>query len=347
MLLTGFTLQGMALAMPEVLDHPNRHPFSGVLTKLDEPSTRPPEGSGGKLVILSAQVAEAALPSLLGMAVDYQDAVGHDPKKKIGIITVANVVGNEIQVEGFLYAQDFPVETAQIRVMRSTMGMSFELARVLVEDLGAPILAITSCMFTGAAILRKDKAAYHHTSLRAAHEKEDFMTDEQFQTFLASATTGMTTISTALLAQGEALGKLAASQEATNKILASKMEKEDQEDEGADDGGKKPGKGKKAPDEEADDMDAASVALKASVETLKTELATLKAAAAKAAEPERKTLAGDAMTLLAKHGIAVPAEGTKMSAAAMDEALAKTGMSTVERMAFKSSLAKSGAFEAQ
>ncbi len=72
-------LEAMAITMPEVADHPNRIPFEGVLTVVDEASTRPPSGARGHRVILTREAAGAALPSLLGMAVDYAPKWdGHD-----------------------------------------------------------------------------------------------------------------------------------------------------------------------------------------------------------------------------------------------------------------------------
>ena len=64
-------LKSMAVAMPEVVGHPNRAAFSGVLTMVDVPSQRAPSGAKGHLVVLTKRAAEAALPSLLGMALDY------------------------------------------------------------------------------------------------------------------------------------------------------------------------------------------------------------------------------------------------------------------------------------
>ncbi len=67
-------LRSMAVAMPEVAGHPNRAAFRGVLTMVDVPSQRPPSGARGHLVVLTKRAAEAALPSLLGMGVDYSPA---------------------------------------------------------------------------------------------------------------------------------------------------------------------------------------------------------------------------------------------------------------------------------
>src|SRR5437588_5502714 len=73
--------------------HPNRMPFRGVLTILDASSDRPPAGARGHRVVLTRAAAEAALPSLIGMAVDFTAGFdGHDARRKVGIITSAEIV---------------------------------------------------------------------------------------------------------------------------------------------------------------------------------------------------------------------------------------------------------------
>jgi hypothetical protein len=156
----------MAVALPEVAGHPNRAPFSGVLTLVDEPSTKPPSGARGHRVILTRRAALTALPSLLGMAVDYAPTWdGHDARRKCGIITHADVEGSRLKVAGYLFAKDFPEVERQVRqFLPGSMGMSWELADAHVEDMRAEIWTLTRATFTGAAILLREKAAYRNTS---------------------------------------------------------------------------------------------------------------------------------------------------------------------------------------
>jgi len=181
------SFEAMALDVPTVADHPNRMPFSGVLTRIDQPSDAPPEGSTGKRTILPKAVAEAALPSLLGMAVDYQPGFGgHDRKRKIGLITGATIVGDAVEIEGFFYARDFPDECQQIKAEKGALGFSYELdARI--RDLDADPWVIDYCVFTGAAVLYKELAAYRTTSLAAKAEQEFEMTKEEMLAILAEA----------------------------------------------------------------------------------------------------------------------------------------------------------------
>jgi hypothetical protein len=158
----------MAITMPEVADHPNRIPFEGVLTVVDEASTRPPSGARGHRVILTREAAGVALPSLLGMAVDYAPKWdGHDARAKCGIITEANVIGNQLRVRGYLFGRDFPEVVQQLRQSEAgNMGMSYELADAHVADMRSDVWTLTRATFTGAAILLREKAAYRNTSFR-------------------------------------------------------------------------------------------------------------------------------------------------------------------------------------
>jgi hypothetical protein len=237
-------LRSMAVAMPEVTGHPNRIAFEGVLTMVDVASQRPPSGAKGHLVMLTRSAAEAALPSLLGMALDYSPGLDrHDMQRKVGVITRAEIVGRSLEAGGYLYARDFPeiveeiaksgrggerrsvdssrdrteraetmnlraegwtkmsglraslrIAAAQIlrlktepcgsprdkpeqaggsgRTIRAEalaaagpegLGLSYEVTDVRIEDARARVWALSKVTFTGAAILRRDKAAYRDT----------------------------------------------------------------------------------------------------------------------------------------------------------------------------------------
>ena len=163
-------LRAMAVEFPVVHGHPNRLPFEGVLTLVDVASDKAPSGARGHRVVLTREAAEAALPSLLGMAVDYKAGWdGHDARQKCGIITAAEVDGQRLTVAGYLFARDFPEMEAKIEAESSgasAMGMSYELADAHVADMRAQVWTLTRATFTGAAILLREKAAYRSTSFR-------------------------------------------------------------------------------------------------------------------------------------------------------------------------------------
>jgi hypothetical protein len=159
-------LRAMAVEFPVVDGHPNRLPFEGVLTLVDVASDRAPSGARGHRVVLTREAAEAALPSLMGMAVDYKAGWdGHDARQKCGIITSAGLDGTKLTVAGYLFARDFPEMEQKVRV-EGAMGMSYELADAHVADMRAQLWTLTRATFTGAAILLREKAAYRGTSFR-------------------------------------------------------------------------------------------------------------------------------------------------------------------------------------
>jgi hypothetical protein len=166
-------LEAMAVQIPHVDGHPNRVPFEGVLTVVNAPSDKAPAGARGHRVVLTRDAAEKALPSLLGMAVDYRPGWdGHDARRKIGLLTEAEVVGPKLIVHGYLYARDFPEITQAIAAHApEAMGMSYELADARVEDMRSEVWKLTRVTFTGAAILLREKAAYRATSFRVAERQ--------------------------------------------------------------------------------------------------------------------------------------------------------------------------------
>jgi hypothetical protein len=165
----GMAMRAMAVEFPLVHGHPNRLPFEGVLTLVDVASDKAPSGARGHRVVLTRAAAEAALPSLLGMAVDYKAGWdGHDARQKCGIITSAELDGRRLTVAGFVFSRDFP-EIEQRLGIDGAMGMSYELADAHVADMSAQVWTLTRATFTGAAILLREKAAYRETSFRVGH----------------------------------------------------------------------------------------------------------------------------------------------------------------------------------
>jgi len=240
-------LESMAVEMPEVAGHPNRRAFRGVLTTVDVASQRSPSGARGHLVVLTKKAAEQALPSLLGMALDYSPSLDrHDVRRKVGVITRAEIEGRNLEVGGYLFAKDFPeivneigklergagrkssqgvqvaaaaargadrrweeihrfrrslraaaermeklasamlresggnreprycatirAETAIATTGDSGLGLSYEVTDVSLRDSRSDVWMLEKVTFTGAAILRRDKAAYRDTWIELCRE---------------------------------------------------------------------------------------------------------------------------------------------------------------------------------
>src|ERR1700689_2981416 len=127
-------LEAMAVKFPHVDGHPNRVPFEGVLTVVNAASDKAPAGARGHRVMLTRDAAETALPALLGMAVDYRPGWdGHDARRKVGLLTEANLAGNHLVVRGYIYGRDFPEVKEMIETQKpGLMGMSYELANARV-----------------------------------------------------------------------------------------------------------------------------------------------------------------------------------------------------------------------
>lgn len=155
--------------------HPNRVPFEGVLTRLDKPSDKSPNGARGHRVILTTDAATEALSSLEGMAVAFTaDWEKHDPRRKCGVITGATIKGDELRVSGHLFCHDFPEISEYLAKPGVEMGMSYELVDAHVKDMRAQVWTLTRVTFTGAAILLRTKAAYRDTRFKLQAGEEEF-----------------------------------------------------------------------------------------------------------------------------------------------------------------------------
>jgi hypothetical protein len=174
-------IEALAVTIPAVVGHPNRRPFRGVLTQVDVASDRAPSGTNGRRVVLTRAAAEKALASLIGMGIGFTPQMdGHDARRKVGVITAAEIDGTALVVEGYLFARDFPEIVRELERGRNAMGMSYEIADARAEDPNADIWKLTDVTFTGAAVLKRSKAAYQNTSMELTKEKrmnEDKMTE--------------------------------------------------------------------------------------------------------------------------------------------------------------------------
>jgi len=147
-----------------MFDHPNKAAFIGILTLVDVPSDKSPAGARGHKVVLTKTAAQNALPTLIGMPLNYRaEFDGHDVNHKLGIIDSAEICGSELIVSGYLFKRDEPTVVARIAACTDDLGMSYELADARVEDMRAVVWELTRVTFTGAALLLKTKAAYKLT----------------------------------------------------------------------------------------------------------------------------------------------------------------------------------------
>jgi hypothetical protein len=151
--------------------HPNEMQFKGILVRLDEPSTKPPNGSNGHKIIVPTDVAKRRLKTLLGMGLNYSSKLNtHDQQHKVGVIKKAWIEGKDLWVEGVVWKHDFPESEKDLK--KPNLGMSMELGAVQVEDLKADTWILSDFFFLGATILDRNAAAYHKTLAIAAKADE-------------------------------------------------------------------------------------------------------------------------------------------------------------------------------
>ena len=327
-------LEAMALDIPNFPEHPNRVPFSGVLTLLDAPSDRAPAGAAGHRVVLPRGVAERALPSLLGMAVDFAPGLrSHDVRRKIGIITRAEIAGSRLEVSGYLFGKDLPEVVRELRAHRDRLGMSYEVTGVRVANPKAEIWVLENIVFTGAAILERSAAAYQTTSLAATagapsaparpDKKGEIMEEKLTQALelLAQTNQSLVTEMANVRAAIEELRQAQASQGGAARDL--------------------------------DAVNTAPAALEAriedlarSTEELRRQNEALRAQAERfATQSARKTVPPQVMTLLAKSGVGAEVVGGngKIEVTVLDKAL--DSLPVEQRIAIKSQLARAGALD--
>ncbi len=367
------SLAAMSLEMPNVEDHPNKAPFSGILTRVDQASDLAPHGSYGRKIYLPSSVAEAALPSLLGMAIDYKpDLTGHDRRSKIGIIDAAHIDGDAVHISGFFYANDFPAEVSMIQNDMENLGFSFEAERILVATLDQDPVRIESLVFTGAAVLKKKSAAYQSTSLAAAAE-EKAMEKEQFDALMASITGLGTRLTDVEKKVGETINASSVADKVKEHADALKSCASGMEAAGigadptrghvhilrhmADGLMAEAHQGRISAQYHPPSMysSAASIDAAAMVDT-KKEITSLQAgladvttllkdiqAKSAAPAPERKTINPRIMSLLAKGSVTLPGEGEgKLTIPKLDAALKGTSLSPQDRMEIKTGLERAG-----
>ena len=207
-------VNALAVQMPDFAKHPNRKRFVGVLTTVDVPSERAPAGARGHRVLLTRAAAEKALPSLIGMGLGYTPKLdGHDARRKIGVITGAEIVGKDLVIEGHLFARDFPEMMRELRAKDGLLGLSYEVSDAIVEDMKARVWKLTDVTFTGAALLLREKAAYGQTWFRL----EDQMSAEEMKQLIATAER--------MAAAAEAMQSAVARIEAQNAELAARVDR--------------------------------------------------------------------------------------------------------------------------
>ena len=147
------------------MSHPNKAPFKGILTRVDEVSDKSASGARGHKVFLTRDAAMNALPTLVGMGVNLSpDGQKHFAAHKHGVIEQAEIVGNDIVVYGYMFRLDCKHVIQTIQSSAQEWGMSYELHESHVRDMRTEVYVLEKVTFTGACVLLREKAAYSATS---------------------------------------------------------------------------------------------------------------------------------------------------------------------------------------
>lgn len=182
-------------SLNEVAGHPNKMMLKGILVRLDEPSTKPPNGSEGHRILVPSSVAQKRLKTLIGMGLNYSPNLDtHAQRRKVGSIQRAWIDANDLWIEAIVWKHDFP--EAEKDLKQQGLGMSMEIGDVQVADTDAPVWKLTDFCFLGATVLWKKSAAYYKTHAIAAKASE-----QRSKTMAVKKTKKVTTMSAARIAE--------------------------------------------------------------------------------------------------------------------------------------------------
>ncbi len=148
--------------------HPNRMAFRGVIGEVGRSSQKSPSGAMGHRVKLPKASVVDSIHGLVGMSVNCrEDFSGHDPRRKIGVIEDAFISGRKIVVVGYIFALDFADVIRKIQCEASDgLGMSVEFCNARVMNPEIDVWILSNMIFTGAAIVLREKAAFAGTQFR-------------------------------------------------------------------------------------------------------------------------------------------------------------------------------------
>lgn len=155
-------------------EHINKMPFSGNCMYIGKPSDGIPCGAELPIIFTPESVLNA-IGTFIGMGVDvvYDDydnpalsLTGHDDRFKIGVVTKAEIQGDQVYVEGYLWKKDFDDICFMIKNAKDSLGFSIEVAVTDMET-DDEYWYVKEFTYTGLAILYKNLAAFKQTQLAA------------------------------------------------------------------------------------------------------------------------------------------------------------------------------------
>jgi hypothetical protein len=151
----------------------NRHPVSGVLFRIDEPSEAVPSKGPGLPLYIPQDVAASILNNVSGLPLDAADNLSEHADENItGVMLSAEIQEKDFVVHGFLFEASRPDKVEAIAANRDTLGMSMtaDAWGHEAEVSGRKVFWVDSIDLKGANILYSDRATYQQTRLIAAEK---------------------------------------------------------------------------------------------------------------------------------------------------------------------------------
>jgi hypothetical protein len=172
----------MKIELPSI-GHRNAVPWAGVCGFADTPldgkvhwtnsDTKQivESPSDAPKLIFRRDAVQRALPSFLGMALTAQEGSleNHAFRSAVGIITSADIEGNEIRVSGHIFGESYPDMLEGIKTMRTKLGMCMRYTDIVFEwptEEKPKFAFIKDFSLIGIAIMHKNNCGFTGTSVR-------------------------------------------------------------------------------------------------------------------------------------------------------------------------------------
>ena len=166
----------MKINLPEN-QHRNFVPFEGIAAFIDKPSERPAhlvnfdteQIEEGAPISFTRAAVEAALPTLLGMGLCFQEGSyqNHPPRSKCGVITEAWIEGDQLRIRGGIYALDFPDVSAELQKNYRHLALCPLMRDLEIDPKTLPeLFSVLKMTFTGVALMRVGTTGFDGTTIR-------------------------------------------------------------------------------------------------------------------------------------------------------------------------------------
>jgi hypothetical protein len=145
-------------------------PIEGVLFRVDEPSECAPMVGPRLPMLITSDVAAAAMKRVLGCPLDADESLESHGGTIVGAITAGAVVGKDAVIRGFLHGHHLPQKVAEIRAAARAgdLGMSMigSVSWHRGKVGGRDVAVVDRLKLKGGTILRASAATYQKTRVR-------------------------------------------------------------------------------------------------------------------------------------------------------------------------------------